>query len=360
MSDYNAQAVGSMQPPQHDGSIDGAVATMPDFDDNLVPFEQARDGVQPQRRQQQPRELNGRWTAEEQAELDAARGRNSAPPGPKTSAAESAAAEDAEADADVSTPAEEYFELPPEKEGGEPVRIKADEVFTGYQRARELETELAELKQSAPPPVEYDHEIYKTVQVRGRMLKELETYAHLLQPQQPQMELLNQASHHFNPDLYYQQVQMAQQMTQQLQAVRQRMDELQDDQSAEQEALASAKFAREKSKLSQIWPEVLSNPQKAHAVREAAARFYGIDNQTFATTHDARFYAILKDALAYRDGIKAQQTAAKVVRAKPRLVRASARSGETAKQMAVTTAMQRVSRSGSLDDAADAIGGLLS
>lgn len=360
MNDDNAQAVGSMQPPQHDGSIDGAVATMPDFEDNLVPFEQARDGAAaPKPRREQPREQNGRWTAEEQAAIDAAaRGRNAPPPGPKTQEAE-ASADDGD-DADASTPAEEFFELPPEAEGGEPIRVKADEVWQGYQRAKDLEAELAELKEVAPPPPEYDAAIYQNVQVRGQLMKELQAYQALLQPQQPDLELLNPNSPRFNSDLYYSQVQMAGQMNQQLHAVKQRMAELQHDQEQEAEAVQQARFARERSKLQQIWPEVLSNPQKANQVREAAARLYGIDQNTFATTIDARFYAILKDAMAYRDGIKAQQTAVKVVRSKPKLVRASARSGETAKQMAVNSAMQRVQRSGSLEDAAEAIGGLLS
>lgn len=355
MLDNQAPAVGSTQPPQHDGSIDGAVATMPDFDD-LVPFEQARDGVQQPKRQEQAREPNGRWTPEEQAAIDAAaRGRNAPPPGPKTKEAE-AAVDPAD---ETSAPAEEFFELPPETEGGEPVRIKADEVFAGYQRTKDLEAELADLRHTAPPPPEYDAAIFQNVQVRNNLWKELQAYQALLQPQQPDLELLNPNSPRFNSDLYYSQVQMAQQMNQQLHAVKQRMAELHADQERDQEAVQQARFARERGKLQTVWPEVLSSPAKANAVRDAAARLYGIDQNTFATTIDARFYAILKDALAYRDGVKAQQTAVKVVRSKPKLVRASARSGETAKQMAVTTAMQRVSRSGSLEDAADAIGGLI-
>lgn len=337
--------------PQMDGTIDSAVASMPDFDD-LVPFEQARDGQVPQRRDQN-REPNGRFTAEEQAALDAVRGRNAPPPGPKTRDAEAAEAKAAE-DAAASTPAEEFFELPPDEEGGEPKRIPATEVFEGYQKAQELQAELDDVRRTAPPPQEYDRQIYETVQARGKLMQELQIYARLLEPQQPNPEMIRT-----DPDGYYQHIQIAQQMSAQLNAIRQQFGQHQADQSREQEALTQARFARERGKLHDIWPEVLSNPQRAASVRDAAARHYGIDNQTFATTIDARFYAVLKDALAYRDGIKAQQTAVKVVRAKPKLVRATARSGETGKQMAVNTAMQRAARSGSLEDAADVIGGLL-
>ena len=349
MSDTQAQAA----LPQQDGSLADAVAAMPDFDDsNLIPFEQARDGVIPQRRDQLGR-YAGADPQEQAAPVKPAVDPRAAAEMAAADAAAKKAAEDAAAAAQVSQPEEEFFELPPEEEGGEPRRIPATEVFEGYQKAQQLEAEMAEMKRTAPP-VEYDRQIYETVQVRGRLMNELQTYAQLLQPQQPDPELIRT-----DPDAYYNQVRIAQQMGQQLQAVRRQMDQLQAEQTREQEALSQARFARERGKLHDVWPEVLSNPQKAAQVRDAAARLYGIDNQTFATTIDARFYAILKDALAYRDGIKAQQTAVKVVRAKPKLVRSTARSGETAKQMATNSALQRVARTHSLDDAAEAIGGLL-
>ena len=345
MSDNQAQAAGVMQ-PQHDGSLDGAVSIMPDFDE-LVPFEQARDGVQPQRRDQ-----TGRFAGAEEAERQSEAAKKPADKVAEDAAA--AAAKKAGEEVQASSTEEEFFELPPEEEGGEPRRIPANEVFEGYQRAVELEAELAEVKRTAPP-IEYDRQIYETVQVRGKLMQELTAYAHLLQPQPPNAELIRT-----DPDGYYQQTIIAQQMGQQLQAVRQQMSQLQADQTREQEALSKARFARERGKLQDVWPEVLSNPQKAAQVRDAAARLYGIDNDTFAQTIDARFYSILKDALAYRDGLKAQQTAVKVVRSKPKLVRSQARSGATAKQMATNSALQRVARTHSLDDAADAIGGLLS
>ncbi len=353
MIDNNAQAAGSAQ-PQNDGSLDAAVASMPDFDDsNLVPFERARDSNMEPRRAP-----NGQFTVD-----GAVKEPQIAVPDPRIAEEQArAAGAKTAAEADASDPAEEFFELPPEEEGGEPRRIPATEVFEGYQRAQELAAEIEEVRRGVVPPIEYDRQIMETVQARGRIMQELQSYAALLQPQEPDLELLNQASARFNPDLYYQQVQMSGQLKQQLGAVRQQMQQHQAAIEREQGALSDAKKAREQSKLREMWPEVLSDPKKAHEVREKAARLYGIDDQVFATTIDARLYAILKDALAYRDGIKAQQTAVKVVRAKqvPKLVRSTARTGaNTAKQQAYSTASQRLARSGSLDDAADAIGGLL-
>ncbi len=210
MIDNNAQAAGSAE-PHNDGSLDAAVASMPDFDDsNLVPFERARDSnVEPRRAD------NGRFTTDPAAPKQTP----VQVPDPRI-AAEALAAADAAAkaaeEADTSTPADEFFELPPEEEGGEPRRIPATEVFEGYQKAQELAAEIEEVRRSTVPPQEYDRQILETVQARGRIMQELQAYAQMLQPQQPDLELLNQASPRFNPDLYYQQVQMSQQLSQQL------------------------------------------------------------------------------------------------------------------------------------------------
>lgn len=186
MSDNHAQAAGSALP--NDGSLDAAVASMPDFDDsNLVPFERARDSNMDVRRAP-----DGRFTAESAPKEPALQ-----VPDPRIAeeqARAAAAASKAAAVDDASSPAEEFFELPPEEEGGEPRRIPATEVFEGYQKAQELAAEIEEVRRGTVPPVEYDRQIMETVQARGRIMQELQSYAQLLQPQEPDLELLNQAS----------------------------------------------------------------------------------------------------------------------------------------------------------------------
>lgn len=349
-----------MQVQPGDGSLDAAVSAMPDFDDNLIPFAEARDrNMEPR-----PRYQDGRYAPqapEKQPQAPAA-------PDPRVQAEEAAAAARAKADeeaaaaAQVSTPEDEYFELPPEEEGGEPRRIPAAEVFEGYQRSLEMENRIEEMRRTSIPPEEYDRQIDETVQTRNRLMQDLYAYSALLQPQQPNIELLNQSSPNFNPDLYYQQVQMSQQMTQHLNAVRQQMTQQQQAAAYEQEALSKAKKAREQAKLRDVWPEILADPKVARDVRDRAARLYGIDDTVFANTIDHRLYKLMKDALAYQDGKRAHETAVKVVRQKqvPKLVRSSARTGAgAAKAQQIQTSMNRLSRSGSLDDAADVIGGLL-
>lgn len=350
MDDNQAQQAPEQQ--YNDGSLSAAAAAMPDlpgFDNpNLVDFAAARDGLQ---QPQRPRDDAGRFAQ--------AQPQQQTPPQAKPPEQQQAKPQQVE-EAEKSEPGEEFFELPPETEGGEPVRIPASEVFEGYQKAKDLQAELEEAKRIAPPPLEYDKQIYETVRIRGQLAQELNAYAQLIQPQQPDMELLNPQSPRHNPEAFYQQAMVSRQMQEQLTNIRQRIQALNSEQQTEQEALSKARFARERGKLQEMWPEVLTSPQKATQVRDMAQRLYGIDNETFSQTIDARFYAVLKDALAFREGLKTKEAAVKVVRSKPKLVRASARTGaDSARAQQVQTHYQRLTRSGSLDDAAEAIGGLL-
>ncbi len=215
------------------------------------------------------------------------------------------------------------------------------------------------MRKQVTPPAEYDRQIAETVTARTQLMRQMQTYAAMLKPQMPNAELLNQASPNYNPDQYYRQYTLAQQMEQQLAHVRGEYEQLEAENSRQQEALMQARISRERSRLAEIWPEVTRDAAKAQKVREVAARVYGIDEKTFRETVDARFYHILRDAIRLQDMLAAQMTAAKVVTSKPRLTRAAARAPDTAKQMQFSTNMQRLSRTGSLDDAAEALGGLL-
>jgi hypothetical protein len=126
----------------------------------------------------------------------------------------------------------------------------------------------------------------------------------------------------------------------------------------EQEALTAARRAREQSKLVQFWPE-LRDPAVQRQVRDDAAKYFGIDGGTLDSVMDARFYAILKTALDHVNGQKQRQQTIKVVRAKPKLVKGSARETASPKAAQYQTGMRSLQRSGSIEDAADALGGLI-
>lgn len=333
-----------------DSSVSDAALVMPDFDDMDDPSPSETHSKEPT----QPRAPNGQYAEKDQS-------RQEAPPQTRRNyqqtPEELAAAEQTEEITDTSTPQEEWFELPPEKEGERPTRIKADEVWAGYQLAQQLWTELQHARHGAPPPIEYDQEIAKTIGVRGQLERVLTHQLALMQPREPDIEMLNPQSQNYNPDAYYHQNRLAQQQRDRINAVTQELQAIQADQAREQEALNRARHQREKGKLMALWPE-LWQPDMANRVRQSLADHYQIDPLTLSTVIDARFYAMAKDALAYRNQITAQRTAARVVRSKPKLVKGQARSGNP-KQQQYAQAARRLATDNTVESAAEALGALI-
>lgn len=354
----DAQTEAAQLPPNaNDGSLSGAVAAMQNIDiDSLMSFDEAaarNDGLPvpaPADKAQPPRAADGKFQAKEAAEALKA-----LPPNHNQKPDE---AEAIAATADASDVADEFFEMPPDEEGGEPVRIPAKEVFDGYQEAKHLRQELEQAKRVAPPPVEWDRQMYETVQTRGQLVQLLETVASTMMPPEPDANLINPGSPLYDPGAYHQQQIGYNAARARLQQVIQMRDAHAQQADKERGALREAARIREQGKLIELWPEI-RNPQTQRRMVEDAARFYGITQQDIASTYDARLFAVLRDALAYRDAQSQRQTAVKVVRGAPKLVKSPARDTQGRGRQAYATGMRRLQQSGSVEDAANAIGGLL-
>lgn len=258
---------------------------------------------------------------------------------------------------DASDMADEFFEIPGDNEGDEPKRVPASEVFAGYQERETLRAELQKMRESAPPPDYWDREMLNVVDVQGRLEQVLQTQLQMMQPEEPDPDLLNPMSPRHDPTTYYQQKQLSDAMYQRVQHTQQQLQAVQADRSRNQQALMQAAFSREQGKLRQMWPEVFSQPSLRREVGEFAARTYGITNEDFARTPDVRLYALLRDAKAFHDGKAKQQQAAKIVRGKgiPKLVRGQARNPDAQNRVATDAAMRRVSQTGNTEDAASAL-----
>lgn len=340
-----------LPPNANDGTLEGAVAAMSDnaLAQDLISFEEAanrEEGLPPpeemaklaEKREaekvgQQPRAPDGKFTKEQ--------------PAPESEAKA----------AETSDLAEEFFELPPEKDGEAPRRISAKEVFDGYQEREVLRQQLEQARRQQPPPVEWDRQMLETVQQRTKLVQTIQQLEHLALPAEPDLSLIDENSPRYDPGAYQRQAAA-------YKAAHNRMTEFHRLRSAheeqlqqEQNALLEAKKVREQSKLLDMWPEI-RDPATQRQVVDEAARYYGITQQDFATTHDARLYAILKDALAYRAGQSQRQAAVKVVRSVPKLVKAQAKDTRAPAQRVQANAMQRLASSGSVEDAALALGGL--
>jgi len=251
-----------------------------------------------------------------------------------------------------------YIELPPDEDGKEPSRYKLNEVVDGWRKAQTLEAELARTREQGPPPDQWEQQIIETVQTRQKMLDQIEAWARANAPQPPDIGLLDAHNPNYNPDLYFQQYRQHEALKQAHERAYQQHQELAQKQTAEQEALSRVRLDREKAKLERVWPE-LKEKSVADKVRSDLASAYGLDADTINSVSDARFFALAKDALAYRAQKATATAAAKVVSAKPKLIPGKARSTVNGKAASFQSAMGRLQQSGSVDDAASAIANLI-
>lgn len=339
---------------QNDGSLEAAALAMPDIE----PMPQSMPTLKEAQAQQLRDENNGQWTTDEKLKRRQA---NEADAQPKKAEQPALDGEVLEPEGETSEIAEEWFEIPAEKDGEKPTRLKAEDVFKGYQETQRLRAELDEARRIQPMPEEYDNIIMSAVQQRAALMRTLQMYQARLQPVQPDFDLINEDSPKYNPGLYHRQAAAAQRMASEMQQLRDAMTEYESEQRAQMEALTQARVAREISKLHQFWPEVRDKAVASRVRDDLVAHYgkYGVTPELIASVHNAAFYALAKDALAYRQGLKAQEQAVKVVRAKPKMVRSTARDTQAPTARRSQAAMARLKESGSLDDAADAMSGLL-
>lgn len=333
-------------PLQNDGSIDDAILSMPDL------------------------------LADDPADIDPATGYARAKPatdrgddGKFKAKDEKPEEQKLDVKPEEKAPAEEedsdYIEFPGENEGDAPVRHKLDEVIEGWQKAKTLEAELAEAKKvqpAQPLPSEIEQNVVALQKERADAVKAMKQWQQMMQPVAPNRELINENSQNYNPAEFNRQLHIYERQLAYHQAVSQRIEAAENQTKAEQETLRASKIARETVELQKIWPEVLSSEQVRAETAKQLFDHYKIDQALLDSdvTLDHRFYALAKDALAYRASQAKKVEAVKAVKAKPRLIQGQARqSSPSPKVQKFTQAYDSLTKSGSLEDAADALEGLL-
>lgn len=320
-----------------DETMASAVAAMPDI-------EALESGTS--------RAPNGQFAAKEPAEQPQADPAAAKPVDPAQKPA------DAKSDDKPAEDDEDYIELPPEAEGGETQRLKLSEVLDGYRRSNELAQQLETVRQQPTMPAELENTIAHALNDRAQLIQSLEQLEAFMRPVPPDLDLVNINSAKYNPEQYSQQHAAYQQAMQQLQDAREAREALQTQQAHQRQVIEHVRLQREAEKTLQMWPE-LKDPTVLQKMTDDVAKSYGFSAQEVMAVADSRVLAVIKDALAYRSGLAAKETAIKVVKAKPKLVRGQARATETGKQAQFAAASQRLSASHSLDDAAEAIGALI-
>lgn len=342
-NDFAAQQ--QMPTDQMNGSIEDAALAMPDLGPS---FEEMAGLEQPKKAQ--PRDpASQQWRSPtEEAEAKQAK-EPEQPEQPET--AEEASPVD-----------EEFFEMMEERDGKQvPVRLKASEVWAEAQEAKRLRQEMEEVRSQNIAPEQWDAAILQANQARSQVLRQLQMVRAMISPELPDERLLDENNPAHNPTRYHQQLAAYRKQSQQIQQVEAQIEHYEQEQSQQAQMLQAAHAQREKAKLLQFWPE-LKDQKEAASVRDNLVRHYGkygVTDALINSVTNAAFYALAKDALAYRKSLQVRETAIKVVRTKPKLVRAQARDTTAPNNRRAAAGMARLQQSGSLEDAASALDGLL-
>lgn len=268
-------------------------------------------------------------------------------------------AEVAKAEAPAEDDEDLEFELPPEKEGEQAKRLKLSQLYEGYEKASKYETELEQLRtQAKTVPAEYQTQLQETMATRSKYLEGLSVIERMVNPQAPSLDMLNPSHQSYDPDGYYAGMQKFERDKQVLAAIRNDQAKLTKQQEAERETLTKAHVAREMEALHRAWPES-KNPETLKKVAETLVKDYGFTNTEIEAIGDHRQLLVIRDALELR-ALKAKSAdAAKVVRAKPKLVKGAARPTTNPNESARSNAMNALRQTGSMDAAAAALKGLI-
>lgn len=250
------------------------------------------------------------------------------------------------------------FELPAEKEGEEPKRLKLTQLYEGYEKAAKLEAELEEARTATKTlPAEYQTGLQEILQTRAKYLEEMDVIARAINPVPPSLDMLDPNSAKYDPDGYYAMARKFDQDRTILAKIKQDRETKEKQQAEQQAILNKAHAAREWEALYRAWPES-KNPEVMKRVIDGLANDYGFTKEEIENIGDHRQLLVIRDAIELR-ALKAKQAdAVKVVRAKPKLVKGAARTTTDPKATARTNAMSRLQQTGSMDAAAEVLKGM--
>jgi hypothetical protein len=248
---------------------------------------------------------------------------------------------------------DDFFEFAPEKEGEEPRRVKADEVFQAYEELPRLKAELEKTRTSGPPPQQYIEQVRELATARKQYVDGLALVQRMHVPTEPDARLSNPNDPNYDPDAYAREMNTYRRDAAAYRERQQHLAEQWDQQQADQAALVRLEQERAEPGILEMWPD-LKDTTKRKAILQHAVQATGFTLEEIRASHDPRAWRVLKGFLENEANKSKQAEAAKVVRAKPKLVKGAARSGNTQAD-SLSAAKSKLASSGSMEDAAAAL-----
>lgn len=263
---------------------------------------------------------------------------------------------------------EDEIELPPEKEGEAPKRIKLNEVLEKYTRAEQLEAELTKLK-SDPQymPAEAEQYVVQAITQGHKYVEQLQQWQSLNKPVPPDKRLLDtrgKTQEQFLQDaqIYAAQERNFEALTQANLAVEaERMAEL-ERMGRQQEAVRASSIKRGQAVLFKELPE-LADKKAADTFKADLVKHFGRLGMTEAminSVYEPVFYVMAKEALENIARKSKEAQVAKIVKAKPKVITGSARQAQSPAQRRSADGLAKLRENPSdMDAAVAALEGLL-
>ena len=254
---------------------------------------------------------------------------------------------EAKAEAKPEDQADDEIEDPTEIDGDKPKRYKLSDVLAGFKERGQLAAQLEEAKnRPIIAPEQWDRSIAESVWNGQRLAQQMEQWQRAYMPVAPDPSQYNDMqSYQVANEIYRHQVSQWQQVDAERQQIAANVQK-------QQEALDASRRQRNLAVVQDLWPE-LKNAEAAKQVQNDLVKHfgkYGVTKELIGSIDHPAFYAIAKAALKGLQAEAVKEQAAKVVQAKPKLIKGQARSTSDPRSD-INDAFAKLAKSGKAEDA---------
>lgn len=248
---------------------------------------------------------------------------------------------------------EDYIEDVPEKEGEAPKRHKLSEVLQGFKKAQALEAELNEVKtRPIVVPEQFDQVIQQSVAAQQQMLARINQWKAVNEPQPPHPSYGNPNSPNYNPEAYARAMQNYHSDVERWNAVEQERQQIEHNANQQAQAVRIAQMQRNLAAIHEFWPEIKSEKAAQQVQADLVQHFgkYGMTKDLIAQIDHPAFYALAQVALKGLQSQATKEQVAKVVQAKPKLIKGQARQATPTNPNRAAN-FERLAKTGRAEDA---------
>lgn len=237
------------------------------------------------------------------------------------------------------------------KVDGKAQQVTLDELTRGYSGQQYIQQNMETLAAAKKEMQSQFQELQQERQWLAEFRQKAETGEALVKPKPPSRELFVK-----DPIGYMEQKLAYEEQLAEYQAAEEKIGQMTQRQRAEQEKQHLA-YLQEQMKLLQERVPEFADPKKAPAYREkmlqAGVNYYGFTPQELSSQPDARYIAVLNDAMKYREMQEAQGAVRQKAEGVRPVVKPGAKRTESGNVRKARDAAARMRKTGSVDDVAN-------